>query len=147
MQVDFAFLADAATSQPDGKISALGIGFADIGTTELPATYGPMSLVVRLNVHHTECDRDHTLEIQGVDADGNQVFGTLSMPFRKERFAADPTREQYVTLILNLPSITFPRKGDYAFNIVVDGNHQRGVSVRLWMIDELRAAMNPPQGD
>lgn len=68
MQLDFAFLCDAATESA-GKLFALGIGIDRLQVRELPARHARMTLVARLVFGATE-QGVHAFELRLVDADG-----------------------------------------------------------------------------
>ncbi len=61
-------LADAAQSSPDGKASALGLGWTFTGSPT-----PPMSLVVLIDVDWNETNQDIPLMIDLVDEDGAPV--------------------------------------------------------------------------
>lgn len=63
------FLADAAQSTPDGKASALGLGW-----TFTASPTPPMTLVVLIDVDWSETNQDIPLTIDLVDTDGAQVM-------------------------------------------------------------------------
>jgi hypothetical protein len=109
MQLGFAFLADAAVSTPDGKISVLGGNFDTIYVAAVPAQHPAMVLVVNLRVQPTECGRQHRLRLEFWDPDGQSV-----------RRSDQPHKPVNVNLTVHLQGLTIPRVGDYAFHVLVD---------------------------
>src|SRR3954465_6062844 len=82
MELDFAFLADAA-EVPLGKLFVMGGAFDTIHVPAFPATHPMLAVVVRLLFKPHDLDRKHELEILLLDADGKQAAsskGDLMMP-------------------------------------------------------------------
>jgi len=118
MNVEYALLADAAQTSLDGKLYVLGGGIDRIFAEKFPATHPYLSLVLKMELHPAECEREHELEVELWNPDGNPVGGKLSGTFSADRQAGG--RPSFVQLVLNLQSATFEVPGDYAFQIVVD---------------------------
>jgi len=131
MQVDFAFLADAAVATPDGKLSAIGLGFESIGVVEFPATLPNMAFAVRLFIHPAECDREHTLGIQLWNPDGAVMDVQIQATFMAGKNPTNPTGNASLPLVLNLRDTVFPAPGSYAFHVIVDGTHLKEVPLHL----------------
>ncbi len=141
MEVEFAFLADAAQTSSDGKLYALGAGIDKVFTPGFPVAHSHVSLVVKIKVHPTECDRDHQLEIQLWDPDGKLIGPRLSGQFRASRQAEDATRPGFVNLTLDMVNLEFPRAGAYEFHIILNGEHKK--TVPLYLVQ--RAELAPEQ--
>lgn len=131
MEVEYAFLADAADAPPSGKLYVLGGGFDQISAHSFPAVHLYMSLVVKLRLHPTECDRQHRIEIELWDQDGQSVGPKLNAEFSARRHANNPTRPVFVQLVLSAIGQQFPRPGSYDFHIVVNGQHLKTVQLYL----------------
>lgn len=131
MQVDFAFLADAAVATPDGKISAIGLGFENIGVPEFPATLRDMAFAVRLFIHPAECNREHTLGIQLWNPDGAIMDVQVEATFTAGKNPTNPTGNASLPLVLNLRDTVFPVPGSYAFHVIVDGTHLKEVPLHI----------------
>jgi hypothetical protein len=129
MQVEYAFLADAAQTSADNKLYVLGGGIDEIGAPRFPATHPYMSLVVKLQLHPTECGRPHKLEIELWEQDGQRIGGRIEAEFSAER--QKKGRSSYVQMVLNIVGIQFPHSGDYAFQLVVGGEHRKTVPLHL----------------
>lgn len=141
MQVDFAFLADTAVATPDGKISAIGLGFENLGAAEFPTTVPNMSFVVRLFIHPAECDRAHTLAIQLWNPDGAIMDVQIEATFTGTKNILNPTGNASLPLVLNLRDVVFPAPGSYAFHVIVDGTHLKEVPLHLMERQRLFDAM------
>ncbi len=129
MEVEFAFLADAA--QAESKLYILGAGIEAIRAQQFPAAHPYMSFVLKLRLHPTECDRQHRLEIEVWDPDGNRIGPQLSSQFSAGRHATDPTRPVFVQTVLNIVGMEFSKAGAYAFHIIVNGQHAKTVDLHL----------------
>jgi Family of unknown function (DUF6941) len=129
MEVEYAFLADAAQTSSDGKLYVLGGGIDRIRAKKFPTAHPSMSLVLKLKLHPAECEREHTLEVELWDPDANLVGGKVSAKFKAKR--QERGRPAFLQLVLNAVQTTFTRPGDFAFQIVIDGQHYRSVSLYL----------------
>jgi hypothetical protein len=120
MQLAFAFLADAAQFSPDGKVSLLGGDFDTVYAESFPSQHPDATLVVKLKVQPTECNRDHRLRVEFIDSDGNRVIPSLELPFKPELRPEQPHRPVGVGLALQLRGLPIAKEGDYAFHVLVD---------------------------
>lgn len=139
MEVDLAVIADAANVSQEGKLNILGI-FDTIWARDFPFRHGSMAFVVRVRADFTEAGT-HRLEVRLVDADGKQLFraeGPLEVA------AAGPGRPLKPHIIMGLTGVSFPRAGDYSFEVFLDGDHRR--SVPLYVLEGPRQPPNP-EGD
>jgi len=130
VEVEYAFLADAAQAT-DGKLHVLGAGIDEIRAPDFPCVHPYMSLVVKLELHPSECDRDHGLEIELWDPDGNRIGPQLKGVFSASRDSDHPTRSVFVQMVLNIMGAEFPDPADYAFQVIVNGQHMKEVRLRL----------------
>jgi len=130
MQVEYAFLADAAQVDRDGKLHALGAGIDRIRSHAFPASHPYLALVVKLQLHPAECDRRHHLEVELWDPDGRRL-GALGADFAAQRQADAPMRPVFAQLVFNFVNQQFPVHGDYAFHILVDGQHLKEMPLYL----------------
>ena len=74
-EIDFAFLADAAETEPGHKFHVLGGGITRIGGRTFPLRHPHLALVVGLIVTAPETEREHELRIVLLDPDGTEVTG------------------------------------------------------------------------
>lgn len=138
-KLDFAFLADAAEAQPGRKFYVLGGGIDAIGANTFPVTHPHMSLVIRLLVHPTEIDRDHTLEIRLIDSDGGEL-ARVDGQFNAHG-PGQPGREIALPLVMNLVNTRFERADDYSLEILIDNQHAKSLPLRLYQVQQ-----GPPPG-
>jgi hypothetical protein len=129
MEVEFAFLADAAQSS-NNKLYVLGAGFDRIQAARFPAVHQLMSLVLKLKLHPAECDREHNLEVELWDPDGQAMGVKVAAKFSADK-PKPAGRSAFVQLVVNLAQIRFPTAGDYAFQIVVDSQHRKSLPIYL----------------
>jgi hypothetical protein len=119
MEIDLAFLADAATIDASGKLSVLGI-FDRIGVTQFPAQHGRITLVLRFTAGTSEIG-SHEVHIRMSDPGGSEVLSLNGeMRLVGGLGAQDGIR---VPHILNLDGLVFTGPGMYNFDVKVDGEH------------------------
>ena len=119
MEIDLAFLADAATIDASGKLSALGI-FDRIGVSQFPAQHGRITLVLRFTAGTSEIG-SHDVHIRMTDPGGAEVLSLNGeMQLVGGVAAQDGIR---VPHILNLDGLVFTGPGMYNFDVKVDGEH------------------------
>lgn len=129
MEVDFAFVADAAVATPDNKISVLGAGFEDLRLSAYPGALATLALVVKLRFHPAECDREHAVEIELWDPNGGRIGPPMHVKVTPKRHANDAARSVSFPLVLTYQQLVFPAPGTYDFHIVIGGTHLRQVSI------------------
>jgi hypothetical protein len=138
-EIDFAFLADAAETQPGQKFHVLGGGISRIDGRSFPLVHPHLALVVGLLVTAPETGRAHDLRIVLLDPDGHEVAGaTGSIVAQGDRDA----RDAILTFSIDLWNLTFPAPGDYSFRILVNGSERKRLGLVL-----LRAAEAGPPAD
>ena len=133
-KLDFAFLADAAEAQVGRKFYVLGGGIDSIGAHAFPVVHPHISLVLRLLVHPTEVDRDHSLEIRLIDEDGGElarVDGSFNA-----RGPAQPGREIALPFVMNMVNTRFEHAGDYSLEILIDHQHAKSLPLRLQQVQQ-----------
>jgi hypothetical protein len=119
MEIDLAFLADAATIDASGKLSVLGI-FDRIAVTQFPAQHGRITLVLRFTAG-TSGIGSHEVHIRMSDPGGSEVLSLNGeMRLVGGLGAQDGIR---VPHILNLDGLVFTGPGMYNFDVKVDGEH------------------------
>ena len=126
MEIDLAFLADAATIDVAGKLNILGI-FDRISVTEFPAPHPHISLVLRFSASMGEAG-NHQVEIILRDPDGKEMM-RLNGDLQVGPGPAMSGGEVRVPQVLNIERLVFPKAGRYFFDVSVDEVHQ--VSVPL----------------
>ena len=130
MDIDFAFLADTA-QESGGKLHALGIGIDTLVAAEIPVSQAALAAVVQVRYPVAETGTK-TLAIRVVDADGGNVIEPIDSQVSFPAPQGVPAGTMRVIIALN--SLTFPRYGDYAIQIALDGHD----------VASLRLAVVPP---
>lgn len=133
MELDFAFLADAADVTL-GKLFVLGGAFDTIHVQTLPSNHPSLAVVLRLLLVPHDLDRKHMIEIQLRDADGKPVAtakGEMVVPKSPE---SPQGWKQAVLLPLRFFSVPFQSAGHYAIEIVLDGEMAKAIPLRVVQI-------------
>ena len=126
MEIDLAFLADAATVDVAGKLNVLGI-FDRLSVTEFPAPYPRVSLVLRFSASLGEAGA-HRVEIVLKDPDQKEMM-KLNGDLQVGPGSVLSGGQVRVPQVLNIERLLFPKAGRYNFDVALDGVHQ--VSVPL----------------
>lgn len=142
MEVEYAFLADAAQTGPDGKLHVIGGGIDRIFSGQFPARHGLLSLVVKLRLHPTECERPHKLEIQLWDKDGHRLGPQIDGEFTAQK--QPKMRPGSLQTVLNLFGMEFPKADEYDFHIIIDGQHRKTLPLYVERIEAGTAPGQPP---
>src|SRR6187431_1998131 len=119
MELDFAFLADAADVAL-GKLNVLGGAFDTINVPGFPATHPALAVVVRLLLSPNDLDRKHDLQILLLDADAKHLAsakGELMVPKSPDSPAG---WKQAVMIPLRFFNVPFTGAGHYSIEILVD---------------------------
>lgn len=119
MQLEFAFLCDAAT-EAAGKLYALGIGVDRLHVRDLPARHGRLTLVARLGFGAAE-QGAHRFELRFVDADGQDV----STPVAGELgvHITDSAAGARVNVLIDVLNAEFRTHGPHELTLTVDGTN------------------------
>ena len=117
MQLEFAFLCDAAT-EAAGKLYALGIGIDRLHVRELPARHGRMTLVVRLVFAASE-QGAHAFELRFVDADGHDV--TTPVAGQLTVTAGEGATSVRVNLLIDVVNAEFRSPGPHELTLAIGG--------------------------
>ena len=137
-EIDFAFLADAAETQPGQKFHVLGGGISRIGGRAFPLRQPHLCLVVGLMVTVAELDREHQIRFVLLDPDGHEVTGATGALVAHGH---GDGRDNLLTFSIDLWNVTFPAPGDYSVRIVVNGSERKRLP--LVLIQRADAAETP----
>lgn len=133
MEVTLALLCDAANTTSEGKLNILGT-FDSIGANVFPVVHPTMSLVLRLTASPAEVGMSRELAIRVLNADGGQlgeITGQLDIGE-----SAVPGSPSHFQLIFNLPNLSFPSPGKYAFHILLGGDDKTHVPLEIVEVTE-----------
>ncbi len=143
MQVDCALICDYVTVR-EGLLHVLGGGVSRIWRLAYPAPLGA-GLALRVVVHPTEFDADHKITVLLNDGHGTKLaeIGAGFNVTSEMRRGIDVGEEFVINMPLNLPMVAIPSDGDYVFEILVDGQHQRSVPFKA-KVGSPPAPVQPP---
>lgn len=143
MELDFAFLADAGVVDASGKLSVLGV-FDRIRAHEFPARHGRIALVMRLAAR-PEDEGQHKVEIRLRGSDGQYLL-RLDGEVRVGPGPSPGGEPIRIAQVLNLDGVVFPRPGAYRFEIRIDDELARPVSLLLEGVEGRGAGRGGPPG-
>ena len=131
MQVDFAFLADAA-EVANGKLHLVGGAFDTIWAQNVPFQYPRLSLVIRLLFSTAELDRKHKIEIKIMNEDGKTIPPSIGgdLEIQKNPNLPKGWKQGFMT-VMNFANLNFPGFGDYSFELVVDNRSEKSIPLRI----------------
>ena len=133
MELDFAFLADAADVSM-GKLFVLGGAFDTIHVPGFPATHPVLAVVVRLLLSPIDLDRKHTLQVLLLNADGKHLAsanGELTVP---KAPGSPPGWKQTVILPLRFLNVPFQSEGHYSIEILANDHMLKSIPLRVVQI-------------
>jgi hypothetical protein len=128
MELTLCALADAANTSEDGKVNLLGV-FSSIYAMQVPATHPTMSLAMIFRASAGEKGRMYQVSIKLIDPDGNQIGPTPEFGLSVPQDA--PGLAPAANIVINLQQLQFPKYGNYAFDILVNGNSLRQVPISI----------------
>ncbi len=129
MKLDWAMLANHAENA-NGVAYISGAGIDTVNSPTVPALFRG-AIALRLNVHPTEIERAHTLEIRILSEDGQQIAllnGSMPSIQKDPDLPAGWNYHAMFTLNFNLP---LPVVGHYSVEILSDGSHLASLPFRL----------------
>ena len=130
MEVPLAVLADSANVSQEGKLNIMGI-FSQINAQSLPLQYPHMALVFSLVAQVPETGRTHQAVISCMDEDGGKLFEANATI---EVNVEDPSRPATINQIINLQLMEFRKEGDYSFNILLNNELKRSVTLTVKLV-------------
>lgn len=130
MNVSLALVADYANISQEGKLNILGI-FDRINAQSVPAVHPQMQLIMALEADRAEAEREHKIEIQLIDADGNKLFAIEGHMKFDTPSPGERIRLNHITQLNNLQ---FNRFGAYEFKILINSEVRKSVSLTVFEI-------------
>lgn len=123
-----AMLCDYATVR-EGLLHVLGGGINRLWREQYPAHLGVM-LALILEVHPTQMDRDHTLKVLMIDADGKEIGDVIAdFTVAPNPHSDRPGETLLLPLVVALQQVVLPAPGAYSVEILVDGQHKSSLGV------------------
>jgi hypothetical protein len=132
MDLALALMADAANTAADGKLNVLGV-FDAINSPTFPVTHPSMVLVLRFDAGSVDWDTKQDINIRLINEDGDQMLkvdAALTVPR-----GSDVANRHRFTSQFQINGLTFKKPGDYAFDIVVNGDRKGQVPLSVRTID------------
>lgn len=130
MELDFAFLADAADVS-QGKLFVMGGAFDTVHVPGFPATHPSLAVVVRLLLSPNDLDREHELQILLLNADGKHI-ASANGKLRVPKMPGTPAGwKQAVLLPLRFFNVPFVQEGHYSIEILYDGTMAKAIPLRV----------------
>lgn len=131
MEVDFAFLADAAEAL-QGKIYVIGGAIDTIWADKVPVVHPHISFVARLLFSPAEIGQSHKVELKLIDEDGKIVVPPVSgqLNINKNENLPRGWKQGHI-FVLNFGNLKFERFGDYSFEIVVNNSNLKGAPLNI----------------
>ncbi len=130
MELDFAFLADAAEAV-NKKVYVQGGAFDTIWAPAAPAVCPRLSLVMRLLFTPAEVGRKHRFEISIMDADGRRIAAVGGDLQPGATHEVTPGRKCGFLSVLNFANLKFERFGDYGIEIVANNSSLKSIPLRV----------------
>jgi hypothetical protein len=140
LRLDWALLANAAESPPNGLVYILGAGIDTLWREQFPAPFGG-AMVLRVLTSRLESERSHKVEVHCSDEDGNKVLQqpvVLALPPRTVSSEHPHGWDLAANIVINLAGVPIPKAGFYRFEILIDDQQVRTLPFR---------AVTPPRGD
>ena len=120
--IEYAFLADAAETQPGQKFHVLGGGVSRIGGKTFPLRHPHLAMVLGLLVTAPEMDHEHEVRFVLLDPDGAEVAGATGNLVARGH---SDGRDTVLTFSIDLWNLTFAAPGDHSFRILVNGSERK----------------------
>ncbi|MBI3928260.1 MAG: hypothetical protein HY319_22135 [Armatimonadetes bacterium] len=123
-----AMLCDFATVR-EGLLHILGGGINRLWREKFPAQMG-VTLSILLEIHPTEANRQHSMNIVLQDEDGRRL-AEVNADFQVGRNVESNRRGEPIVmpLAISLQQMTIPGPGAYSVEILLDGQHKRTLTV------------------
>ncbi|MGE0488774.1 MAG: hypothetical protein AB7S38_06135 [Vulcanimicrobiota bacterium] len=123
-----AMLCDYATVR-EGLLHVLGGGINRLWREKFPAQMG-VTLAILLEIHPTEANRQHTMNIVLLDEDGRRL-AEVNADFQVGRKATSGRAGENIImpLAVSLQQMSIPTAGAYSVEILMDGQHKRSLCV------------------
>ena len=131
MEVDFAFLADAAEAV-NGKIYVIGGAFDTIWANSAPLNHPHLSFIAKLLLSPAELGRHHQIELKIVNEDGKTAAPpiTAQLNVAKNENLQRGWKQGHI-FVLNFGNLRFENFGDYSFEIVVNNSSLKNVALHI----------------
>ncbi len=141
MKLDWAILANYAEVR-EGLVFVTGGGIDTVQTPKLPALLNA-TILVRLLLHRTEANKQHSVELEITDEDGAtvaKVQAGVMVPLRPDT----PVGWDIPSMVaLNIHGLQLAKEGRYAIEISADGSHMRTLNLRTKVNPQAPGPLTP----
>ena len=120
MKLDFAFLADAAQTTPDGKFSVIGGGLNVISVSQFPALHSSLSMLIKLQLTQAETGREHDLRVELLNPLNATAMPPLGAKFTPTVLSSQSDLPVTAQFAITLTGLIFEMPGKYTFRLSVD---------------------------
>lgn len=130
MELTMLLVADYANVDQDGKVNVMGI-FNQINAKTFPTIHPEMRVVFTLLASPAEAG-EKRVTLRLIAEDGEPIFDwerTTNVPAQP---GGKPT---VVNQILRVTGIVFPRAGEYAFHVLVNGEERGSTPIYLTQLE------------
>lgn len=120
MQLEFAFLADAAHATADGKFYVLGGGISALYAPSFPILHSSLAVVIKLHISKAEAGLEHHLRIELLNP-----LNATAMPPLGGKFTPQPNKDHpdwpiTAELAITIANLLLEMPGKYLFRLSVD---------------------------
>ncbi len=126
--IEYAFLADAASAVPGEKFNILGGGVNQIAGPGFPLRHPHLALVVGLRVTAVETDREHELRFVLIDPNGGQVAEATAQVTAHTQSSG---KDVVLTMAIDIWNLSFPAPGEYSFRLLVGGSERKQLPLTI----------------
>lgn len=133
MQLEYAFLAKFADTNPAGGFTAVDGGIAVISGPKLPIAVPLLHLVAHFRFMREECGQRYNVLVQLVSPTGEPMaLGDAVLPLTPALRADIPDQETTTaTGVLGMLGAQFDTPGDYVFRLLLGGEALGSTAVRV----------------
>ena len=130
MQINYAFLADAAEFTSDGRLWMLGGDIDTIYTPQVPVTHAELSLVMKLSIDPIDCETEHRIQFQLLDPNNIPLVPDSGFSFTPN-LSQDPDLPNGYGICLGFQQVKFQQFGKHTVVIRIDGEEHRRLPLKI----------------
>lgn len=130
MQINYAFLADAAEFTPDGRLWMLGGDVDTIYTPQVPATHAELSLVIKLIIDPADSETEHQIHFQLLDPNNIPLVPESGFSFRPNP-SQDPDLPNGYGICLGFQQLKFQQLGKHTVVVRIDGEERKRLPLKI----------------
>jgi hypothetical protein len=120
MKLEFAMLADSATTTADNKVDIKGAGVDIVQAPSYPAVHPTITLVGSFVLEGDDDTHPHELRVEGTTPSGEPWIGPVVQRFTPGMPQPNAERKKFI-LLLTFTGLVFPVNGQYLVRLFADG--------------------------